>query len=439
MFHKLVICGLLALSLSGCASMVGGEEALAAANAAARDSAAAKSAAEAARAAADSSAQAASAAQSTADQALSTAIEAQAGVDASRESMERMFQQSMSESPTREAVVPKSQCNPDDESQICVWFGTNRLAVREAGIITNFSGQRDAKMSYGRATVMVPESHMFGETGSNWFVRVFTGEDDRLKVQKISVMSKTAFSTDIGNALKYREFGKRSAFIYIHGYNTEFEEALIRAAQIGTDLKIEGITAAFSWPSAGSIFAYTVDEATIGASEQHLEEFLRLILSNSEVDDINILAHSMGNRALLRVVERLAADTNLKPKAINQIILAAPDVDVALFKQLAKHYPQLSNRTTMYVSAEDRLLALSGIVHRFQRAGVGPPVTVVPGIDTVAVEEVDLSLLGHSYLAEAEAVLNDMYDLVRDNSGPADRVRLRKAFNADNQEYWFFR
>ena len=60
------------------------------------DAAAAASAAEAARAAADRASQAASRAQSTADQALSAATEAQACCKANRESMDRMFQKSMS-------------------------------------------------------------------------------------------------------------------------------------------------------------------------------------------------------------------------------------------------------------------------------------------------------------------------------------------------------
>ena len=60
------------------------------------DAATAASAAEAARAAADRAAQAAARAQSTADQALSAATEAQACCEANKESMERMFQRSMS-------------------------------------------------------------------------------------------------------------------------------------------------------------------------------------------------------------------------------------------------------------------------------------------------------------------------------------------------------
>jgi hypothetical protein len=80
---------------AGCAT-TGLDDVKATADRAAADASAAASAAEAARAAADRAAQAAAAAQSTADQALAAATEAQACCEANRESMERMFQKSMS-------------------------------------------------------------------------------------------------------------------------------------------------------------------------------------------------------------------------------------------------------------------------------------------------------------------------------------------------------
>ena len=80
---------------SGCAT-TGQNEAMESANRAAADAAAAVSAAEAARAAADRAAQSAASAQSTADRALSAATGAQGCCDANRDSMERMFQKSMS-------------------------------------------------------------------------------------------------------------------------------------------------------------------------------------------------------------------------------------------------------------------------------------------------------------------------------------------------------
>ena len=84
---------LVAVLATGCA---GTSEIEATANKAAADASAAAAAAESARAAADRAAQAAASAQSTADRALSAASEAQACCEANRESMERMFQKSMS-------------------------------------------------------------------------------------------------------------------------------------------------------------------------------------------------------------------------------------------------------------------------------------------------------------------------------------------------------
>lgn len=96
--NKIVKVSALVLFLgiaSGCAS-TSMEEVKATADRAAADASAAASAAEAARAAADRAAQAASNAQSTADEALSAATEAQSCCEANRESMDRMFQKSMS-------------------------------------------------------------------------------------------------------------------------------------------------------------------------------------------------------------------------------------------------------------------------------------------------------------------------------------------------------
>jgi uncharacterized protein YdaU (DUF1376 family) len=88
--------GALALFVVMAAGCANTEEIKATADRAAADAAAAASAAEAARASADRASQAAAAAQSTADQALSAATNAQACCDANKESMERMFQKSMS-------------------------------------------------------------------------------------------------------------------------------------------------------------------------------------------------------------------------------------------------------------------------------------------------------------------------------------------------------
>ena len=81
---------------AGCASTSALNDVKATADRAAADAAAAASAAEAARASADRASQLAAGAQLTADEALVIATESLACCVANRESMERMFQKSMS-------------------------------------------------------------------------------------------------------------------------------------------------------------------------------------------------------------------------------------------------------------------------------------------------------------------------------------------------------
>jgi hypothetical protein len=43
---------------------------------------------------------------------------------------------------------------------------------------------------------------------------------------------------------------------------------------------------------------------------------------------------------------------------------------------------------------------------------------------TVAVPNFNVDLLGHSYFAQVEALLHDIYDLIRHNDAPEKRQRL---------------
>jgi hypothetical protein len=90
----------------------------------------------------------------------------------------------------------------------------------------------------------------------------------------------------------------------------------------------------------------------------------------------------------------------------------------------------------MYVCDKDRAVEASSWLHGYPRAGLTPPVLVVPGIDTVNVSNLDLTLLGHGYVAEARDVLQDMHYVLRGNTPPERRFGLRSATTADGQRYW---
>lgn len=345
----------------------------------------------------------------------------------------------------KETVKVKRSLNLKDTKETTatiypLWFGTNRKPVDTNNISKGFSGKRDDKLHYGICQVAVPKSHKIGSIGSPLWKRLITFTDDRLKLhfQSLKILEKEPFWENINEELKDHEINERSALVFVHGYNVNFEDAAIRAAQMGFDLQVPGITAFYSWPSQGKLSAYPVDEASIEASEKYMTEFLLNLAEKTDIEKIHIIAHSMGNRGLLRAVQRIISQvqtiTNI---AFGQIILAAPDVDIDLFKELAKGYRQLAERTTLYISSKDKALATSALIHQHGRAGFFPPVTVVEGIDTVKVSKIDLTLLGHGYFADARLVLEDIRDLLINNTSPGQRRgRLEPS---EEGGYWIMR
>lgn len=338
--------------------------------------------------------------------------------------------------------VDSSQPNRDTNTAIVypLWFGTNRKPKNPRDISQGFSGEDDRQLYYGTCKVIVPKSHKIGSTGSPLWQRLLTSTDDRLKLKQesLQILEKEMFWDEVKGTLQKNQLNERSALVFIHGFNVSFEDAALRTAQIGVDLDVPGIMAFYSWPSQGKLHKYTADETTIEASEEYIAEFLLNLAQNSGAEKIHIIAHSMGNRGLLRAMQRILAQVQAGSKiSFGQIFLAAPDVDPDLFKNLAAAYDNLAERTTLYVSNKDKALATSGIIHDKPRLGFFPPITVVKGIDTVEVSNIDLTFLGHGYYADARDLLQDMYYLLIDNKSPEERFGLQEK-EENGQTYWIF-
>ncbi len=319
-----------------------------------------------------------------------------------------------------------------------VWFGTNRKP--EPGG-SGFTSERHDRITRGRVNVFVPEAHRFGEIGTSLWRRLLRLDfrDDRLRVQRIETEERDRFFDEIRMAMDAASVENRRsphALFFLHGYNVTFEGAAIRAAQLGCDLAVPGATAFFSWPSRGSVLAYTADEASIEASERAITEFLVDFATHCGAERVHLIAHSMGNRGLLRALQRIAGNAETRGRVrFGQIFLAAPDIDRDLFLDLAELYPEHSDRTTLYSSNRDRAVHLSSKFHDAPRAGYFTPYTVAPGIDTIAVPDFDVDLLGHSYFAQAEALLHDMFDLLRHGAPPNERQRLAPR-EVEGQRFW---
>jgi esterase/lipase superfamily enzyme len=326
-----------------------------------------------------------------------------------------------------------------DFAVIHTFFATDRNLTGKKNPDKMFGVGR-SKITYGSCDVSIPRDHRMGELESPSIVQLELREDPAKHVMllKTVIRTKDVFYKNL--ATEVRQSGKRSAFIFIHGYNVTFEDAARRTAQISYDLGFDGAPVFYSWPSKGKTPAYTVDEQNIEWAQTNLRQFLDDFFTKSDAQNIYLIAHSMGNRALTRAVASLMHDKpNLRGR-LKEVILTAPDIDADVFKRdIAPALTATGRPITLYASSKDLALAASKKVHGYPRAGDSDQgVVIVPGVETIDASYVDTDLLGHSYFAEDRSVLADMFHLIRENQRADQRSGLHRV---DDQagRYWEFK
>lgn len=323
-----------------------------------------------------------------------------------------------------------------------VWYGTNREPKNPADESLGFLNERDKSgtVHYGTCSVNIPRSHKFGSLGYKLaFLLPKKFWNGPLSIESRTPLgSNDDFLGSIREALEKRNANERSVLVYVHGYNTTFDKAAIRAAQIGYDLKVQGLTAFYSWPSKGQLLGYDADKDRAEASEVQFAQFLEDLAAKTDASRVDLIVHSMGNRLVARSTAHFAAALTKRGIKLGSIILAAADMDVDVFRSLAAVYPSISKNTSMYVSERDRALALAKSLQDSDRAGFTPPITILSGIDTIEATGFDLSLLGHKYYAEAGPVLYDMRSVLDQNHDPSCRLRLEER-KSGKETYWAIR
>lgn len=209
----------------------------------------------------------------------------------------------------------------------------------------------------------------------------------------------------------------RSVFVFVHGFHTGFDGAVLRAAQVANDAQTGCVIAAFSWSAEINTEHYVSDIEHSDYSAPLLAEFLRE-LSESGLR-VTVLGHSLGVRLTLFTLSALSQSRE-PPKEgfIDELVLAAGDVGVDPknndFLKLMGHAAPLAKRTTIYVSAYDSVLEISRREHGgVPRLGNAVDLTFKPEksdheVDFIDASNVAADRLDHSYYAMAPLVLSDM-------------------------------
>jgi esterase/lipase superfamily enzyme len=320
-----------------------------------------------------------------------------------------------------------------------LWYGTNRKPIDLNDLTKGFSGDLDDRIHYGSCDVIVSRYHQIGSIGSSLSkgASLGFGYDDR---NRLNQMAAGDFWANVQANLAQRNERERMAVVFIHGYNVSFDAAANCAAQIGCDLGIPGMTAFYSWPSKAKLVDYMADEVSIQASENQLAQFLTDFVAQSHAERVHIIAHSMGNRGLLRSLQRIATQFQGRNQLpFGQIFLAAPDEDPGVLRDLAYTFETIADRTTLYLSDRDKALGTSEWIHHQHPRKLLSPMTIVPGIDTVNVGNTDLSLFGHGYFRADRDVLADMNELLCANTSPERRFGLQTIITATDDRYWMMK
>jgi hypothetical protein len=242
----------------------------------------------------------------------------------------------------------------------------------------------------------------------------------------------------------------------------------------------------YSWPSVQSTLGYVQDLDNAEQAEPFFQSFMRMLMRDANIREIDILAHSMGSQTLLRSLSALRSifESNrgarlqtleaeeegrwARPGSIRigQLIFAAPDVDRSVFDQKIHRIAPYAKRVTVYVSSSDAALLASktlrsGVARVGQLDDDGKPIRV--DLDNVHVIDATwkdawyswdrlkrlFTGYGHDYFSQAEPVLLDIKDILtarrdQEQMTPSERAPGRfatrsyddKSGDGSPRNYW---
>lgn len=232
---------------------------------------------------------------------------------------------------------------------------TTREATSDPGKL--FSGERSSKISLTDIRISIPPDQMRQIGDVQWPKKLPPDPSKEFATIGANEVTRDEARTWFRREAK----GRKHVLLFVHGFNNTYEDAVYRFAQIVHDSGTDAVPILFTWPSRGSVFAYQYDRESTNYSRDALEETLQTLAKAPEIQDVSILAHSMGSFLTLESLRQMAIRNGRIAPKIRNVILAAPDVDVDVFKQqLGEMGPATARpRFTIFTSTDDRALMVS--------------------------------------------------------------------------------
>ncbi|MGJ8569588.1 MAG: alpha/beta hydrolase [Hoeflea sp.] len=275
-------------------------------------------------------------------------------------------------SPPEGVLSPVAQ-TARDAAEISLLVATTRAPSDNPGLL--YSGERGDAIDFNELVVSIPPETA-RKVGEVQWPKKLPADPSR----EFATLSASQFTSVKGVKAWYQRNKSPSGrlLIFVHGFNTRYESAVYRFAQIAHDSKTDATPVLFTWPSRGSVFDYGYDKESTNYSRSALEALLAGASAAPEIKDITILAHSMGTWLTVESLRQMAIRNGGVPSKISNVILASPDLDVDVFRQQIADMGQKRPKFTVFVSKDDRALTLSrrisGNVDRLGQIDINNPV-----------------------------------------------------------------
>ncbi|WP_426230990.1 alpha/beta hydrolase [Pararhizobium sp. DWP3-4] len=242
---------------------------------------------------------------------------------------------------------------PGGNAVVDMLVATSRLPSDDPA--TLFSGERSANPSITDVAVSIPSDKVRASGTVQWPKKLPPNPQTDFAVVRVKPLE----TIQEGREWVRKHSKGGHAMVFIHGFNNTYEDSVFRFAQIVHDSGADVTPVLFTWPSRAKVFDYNYDKESTNYSRTSLENTLKALVEDKNIKDITILAHSMGTWLAMEAVRQMAIRDGGLPKKIENVILASPDIDVDVF---ARQWTELGARKpnfTIFVSQDDRALALS--------------------------------------------------------------------------------
>ncbi len=286
------------------------------------------------------------------------------------------------------SVLTPVATDASDTRRVELFAATSRNLTGETNEFGTAS-DRSLALNYQSYQMSIPPGHEVGAI--EWPTGVADPE------RHFAVLARNDLTED--------EFAKRvagasrdgEAVIFIHGYNTLYQEAIFRFTQLVHDTGFAGAAIVFSWPSEGKILGYGRDRESSMFSRDHLERLIRSVAKIPSVKKIHLVAHSMGGWLTAEVLRQAKFKNDLEFNGkLGEVVLASPDIDIDVFRTQIIAIGKRSPPITVLISRDDKALAISkliaGNVDRVGAFVVDDP-RIIPILEQAGLRVFDMSLL----------------------------------------------